>query len=79
VILADKEYVIVHGRSSGHGLVRIEMALREQHMVTHLVGQGRRLIFDPDRVVVETEAGGPLSQRANPGSSFEGYVFETAY
>ncbi|MGB3549785.1 MAG: hypothetical protein WA993_03775 [Candidatus Binatus sp.] len=58
---------------------RIEMPLREQHMVTHLLGQGRRLIFDPDRVAVETETGDPLFQRVNPRASFEGHSFETPW
>src|SRR5258705_1317586 len=59
--------------------IRIEMPIREQRMVTHLVGQGRKLIFEPDRVAVETETGDPLFQRLNPRASFEGHSFETPW
>ena len=70
---------VIKGQPYLFNKVRIEMPLREQHMVTHLVGQGRKLIFDPDRVAVETEAGDPLFQRANPRASFEGHLFETPW
>jgi hypothetical protein len=59
--------------------IRIEMPLREQHMVTHLLGQGRKLVFDPDQVAVETERGEPLFKRPNRKGSFEGHSFETPW
>src|SRR5207249_5138539 len=44
---------VIKGQPYLFNNVRIEMPIREQHMVTHLVGQGRKLIFEPDRVAVE--------------------------
>jgi hypothetical protein len=70
---------VIKGQPHLFNNVRIEMPLREQCMVTHLVGLGRRLTFDPDRVAVETETGYPLFQRPNPRASFEKHVFETPW
>jgi len=70
---------VIKGQPDLFNNIRIEMPIREQRMVTHLVGQGRKLIFEPDRVAVETETGDPLFQRLNPRASFEGHLFETPW
>src|SRR5438128_12082244 len=70
---------VIKGQPYLFNNIRIEMPLREQHMVTHLVGQGRNLIFDRDRAAGETETGDPLFQRLHPRVSFEGHLLETPW
>src|SRR5437667_12876333 len=67
---------VIKGQPYLFNNVRIEMPIREQHMVTHLVDQGRKLIFEPDRAAVETEMGDTLFKGLNPKASFEGHLFE---
>ena len=59
--------------------ITIEARLHEQHMVTHLNGQGRRAVFTSTRVTLETETGNVLESRANPRRAFEGHTAATPW
>jgi hypothetical protein len=63
---------VIKGQPYLFNNIRVEMSIREQCMVTHLVGQGRKLIFEPDRIAVETEMGDPLFQRLIRGLRSKG-------
>jgi len=52
--------------------VRIELKLRHQHVVTHLVGLAERIVFTPNQISLETESGRFLDTRIDPRSAFAG-------
>jgi hypothetical protein len=52
--------------------IRIELALREQLLTTHFIGQDKRFFFTPGRVAVEDEQGHLIGQRDDPRRAFEG-------
>ena len=54
------------------GNVRLELNLREQHVVTHLPDLGERIVFTPDRMSLESANGRLLEERAKPRASFAG-------
>jgi hypothetical protein len=67
------------GKPGALGDISIEARLHEQHMVTHLNGQGRRAVFTPTRVTLETETGNVLESRADPRRAFEGHTAATPW
>jgi hypothetical protein len=52
--------------------VRIELKLREHHVITHLVDVGERIIFTTNQMSLESESGEVLNTRADPRSAFAG-------
>jgi len=69
----------VKGKPDALKQIRIEAHLRDEQMTTHLVDQNKRLIFTPDRVAVENEAGQVLASREDPRSAFRDQAFETPW
>ena len=55
----------------------IEAELRKERLTTHFNGQGKRTIFEPNRITVETESGHFVDSRDNPRSAFRGHTRET--
>jgi hypothetical protein len=50
-----------------------------ERVVTTFVGQDRRTVFEPDRVVIETLDGAVIEARDDPEQSFEGQAEETPW
>jgi len=57
----------------------IEAELRKERLTTHFNGQGKRTIFEPNRITVETESGHFVDSRDNPRSAFRGHTRETPW
>ena len=57
----------------------IEAELRKERLTTHFNGQGKRAIFEPNRITVETESGHFVDSRDNPRSAFRGHTRETPW
>jgi hypothetical protein len=57
----------------------IEAELRKERLTTHFNGQGKRTIFEPNRITVETESGHFVDSRVNPRSAFRGHTRETPW
>ena len=51
---------------------RVELKLQNQHVITHLVDLGERIVFTPNQVSLETESGSLLDTRIDPRSAFAG-------
>ena len=51
---------------------RVELMLHSQHVVTHLIDLGERIVFTPTQMSLESEAGETLATRIDPRSAFVG-------
>jgi hypothetical protein len=51
---------------------RVELMLQNQHVITHLVDLGERIVFTSNQVSLETESGSLLDTRIDPRSAFAG-------
>jgi hypothetical protein len=51
---------------------RIELKLHSQRIVTHLVDIGERIVFTPNQISLESEAGKAFDTRVNPRAAFAG-------
>jgi hypothetical protein len=51
---------------------RLELNLHSQRVITHLVDVGERIVFSPDQISLESEAGKTLDTRSDPRSAFAG-------
>ena len=52
---------------------RLDLNLRYQHIVTHLVDLGERIVFTPHQVSLESESGKTLDTCNDPRSRFSGH------
>jgi hypothetical protein len=52
---------------------------RNERLIVDFPGQDKRAIFEPDRVVIESEDGTLIEARDNPEKSFEGQQRETPW
>jgi hypothetical protein len=52
---------------------------RDERLIVDFPGQNKRAIFEPDRIVIETEDGTLLEARDNPEESFAGQQRETPW
>jgi hypothetical protein len=52
---------------------------RDERLMVDFPGQNKRAIFEPDRIVIETEDGTLLEARDNPEESFAGQQRETPW
>lgn len=59
--------------------VSIEAQLHKERLTTHFNGQGKRTVFEPNRILVETEAGRLLESRDDPRSAFRGHTQQTPW
>jgi hypothetical protein len=56
-----------------HGLfknARVESKLHAQHVIMHLLDGGERIVFTPNQMTLESEAGKTLDTRLDPRSAF---------
>jgi hypothetical protein len=51
---------------------RVELKLHSQHVVTHLVDVDEQIVFTPNQMSLESEAGKILDTRIDPRSAFAG-------
>ena len=59
--------------------VSIEAELHKERLTTHFNGKGIRTVFDPNRVIVETEGGRLVDNRDDPRSAFRGHTRQTPW
>ena len=59
--------------------VSIEAELHKERLTTHFNGKGIRTVFDPNRVIVETEDGRLVDNRDDPRSAFRGHTRQTPW
>jgi hypothetical protein len=59
--------------------VSIEAELHEERLTTHFNGKGIRTVFEPNRVIVETEGGRLVDNRDDPRSAFRGHTRQTPW
>ena len=59
--------------------VSIEAHLHKERLTTHFNGQGKRTVFEANRISVETEAGRLLESRDDPRSAFRGHTRQTPW
>lgn len=59
--------------------VSIEAELHKERLTTHFNGQGKRTVFEPNRITIETEDGKLLGSRDDPRSAFRGHTRQTPW
>ncbi|HEY4460059.1 MAG TPA: hypothetical protein VGN81_37460 [Pseudonocardiaceae bacterium] len=69
----------VKGKSDEMKDVRFEVDTTTQRLTLDLIGHDRRLLFHPDRVVVQHPVGTDVDARDNPERSFDGHAFSTPW
>jgi hypothetical protein len=58
---------------------RVELQLRSQHVVMHLLEASERIIFAPNRMSLESEAGKVIHTRVDPRSAFVGQTVDSKW
>src|SRR4051794_8440720 len=59
--------------------VRLEVDTKRQGLKTDFVGQDKRSVFEPRRVVIQRRDGAPIDARDEPETSFDGHQLETPW
>jgi hypothetical protein len=59
--------------------VVITAETKQERLTMEFPGQNKRSIFEPDRVVIESAHGEPITARDDPEKSFEGQTLETPW
>ena len=59
--------------------VDIQADTHRERVITEFPGKNKRSIFEPQRIVLETEDGRQLDSRDNPKGSFAGHTVETPW
>ena len=59
--------------------VEVVAQLHRQHLVTHIIGKDRRMIFTAGQVSIESESGVVEETRVNPAASFRGQSLDTPW
>lgn len=67
------------GKSDALKDIRIEVDTTRERLTMDFVGQDRRSVFKPDRVVLQQFDGTVLDARDDPERSFDGHRFETPW
>jgi hypothetical protein len=69
----------VKGKPDALKDVSIEAQPQKESLTTHFNGQGKRAVFDPNRITVQTESGRIVSRRNDPRSAFRGHAPHTSW
>jgi len=69
----------VKGKGDALKNVVLTVETRQERLTVDFPGQDRRSIFEPDRIVIETQDGTLIEARDNPEKSFEGQQRETPW
>jgi hypothetical protein len=59
--------------------ISIEAELHNERLITHFNGRGTRTLFQPTRIIMETEGGRFVDSRDDPRSAFRGHTRETPW
>jgi hypothetical protein len=59
--------------------ISIEAELHKERLTTHFNGQGKRTVFEPNRITVQTESGRLVDSRDDPRSVFRGHTRGTPW
>ena len=70
-----------HLKGKGDALkdVRLEVDTTRQLVTIQIVGQDKRSVFEPHRVVIQRSDGALIDARDDPGRSFDGHQFESPW
>ena len=69
----------VKGNGDALKNVRFEVDTTRERLTMDFVGQDKRSIFEPSRVVMQRGDGAVIDSRDDPERSFDGHVFETPW
>jgi hypothetical protein len=69
----------VKGKPDSLKDVSIEAQLQKESLTTHFGGQGKRTVFEPNRITVQTESGRIVGSRDDPRSAFRGHTQQTPW
>lgn len=69
----------VKGKADALKEVRFEVDTTRQRLTMDFVGQNRRSLFQPDRVVLQQPVGTVVAARDDPERSFDGHQFQTPW
>jgi hypothetical protein len=69
----------VKGKPDALKDVSIEAQLQKERLTTHFDGQGKRTVFEPNRITVRTESGRIVGSRDDPRSAFRGHTQQTPW
>ncbi|MFC0430950.1 hypothetical protein BCF44_107433 [Kutzneria buriramensis] len=69
----------VKGKADALKEVRFEVDTTRQRLTMDFVGQNRRSLFQPDRVVLQQPVGTVVDARDDPERSFDGHQFQTPW
>jgi len=69
----------IKGQGEALRNVRVEVDTTRERLTMDFVGQDRRSVFEPDRVVVQQPIGTVVATRDDPERSFDGHRFETPW
>src|ERR1700674_5166457 len=64
----------VKGKPDALKDVSIEAQLHKEKLTTHFNGQGKRTVFEPNRITIESEDGQLMENRDDPRSAFRGHT-----
>jgi hypothetical protein len=59
--------------------ISIEAELHKERLTTHFNGQGKRTVFEPNRITVGRDSGRLVDSRDDPRSAFRGHSRETPW
>ena len=57
----------------------VELKLHSQRVITHLVDVDERIVFSPDQISLESEAGKILETRRDPRAAFAGQTADSKW
>jgi hypothetical protein len=69
----------VKGKPDALEDLSIEAQLQKESLTTHFNGQGKRTVFEPNRITVQTESGRIVGSRDDPRSAFRGHTQQTPW
>jgi hypothetical protein len=69
----------VKGKVDALNDVRLEVDTKRQLLTMDFVGQDKRSVFEPGRVVIQRRDGGLIDARDEPETSFDGHQLETPW
>ncbi|MGC4956724.1 hypothetical protein ACLQ2P_26230 [Actinomadura citrea] len=69
----------IKGQGDALTNIRFEVDTTRERLTMDFVGQDRRSVFEPDRVVLQRPIGTVVEARDAPERSFDGHQFETPW
>lgn len=69
----------IKGKADALTKIRFEADTTRERLTMDFLGQDRRSVFEPDRVVIQQPVGTVIATRDDPERSFDGHQFETPW